>query len=119
MDSILKAAMTTFNKVMNIPPLPTRRVFTKIQNERLLSVVKQLATDRMINNAFGIKADNANDDGDCKVSINGTWQKRGYASRNGVVTVILLDCKKCLDVEILSDKFQKWGQWTNDAKQNA
>ena len=107
---------------MNMPPPPTRWVFTKIQNERLLPVVKKLATDSMVNNAFKIKADNIKDDGECGVSIDGTWQKRCQASHNGVVTVISLDSKKCLDVEILSDKYQecqKWEQRANDAKYNA
>ena len=45
-------AMTTFNKVMNMPPPLTGRVFTKIQNEKVLPAVKKLATDSMVNNAY-------------------------------------------------------------------
>ena len=63
--------------------------------------------------------ENANEEGECGISIGGTWQKRGHVSHNGVVTVISLDSKKCLDAEILSDKrqqFQKWQAKTNDPK---
>ena len=112
------SAMTTFSKVMNMPAPPARRIVTKIQNERLLPTVKLLANDSMVNNAFKVK-ENANEEGECGISIDGTWQKRGHASHNGVVTVISLDSKKCLDAEILSDKCQqcqKWQAKTNDPK---
>ena len=39
------SAMTTFSKVMNMPALAARRIVTKIQNERLLPIVKRLAND--------------------------------------------------------------------------
>ena len=40
---------------------------------------------------------------DTLVSFDGTWQKRGYASLNGVVTAMSSQ-GKCLDVEIMSKK---------------
>ena len=114
-------AMTTFNKVMNMPAPLTRRNFTKIQNKKFLPVVKKLANDSMVNNAFKIR-ESRNDDRECGVSIDGTWQKRGYSSHNGVVTVISLDTQKFLDVEVLSDKCQqcqKWAKKTQDPRYNA
>ena len=63
-----------------------------------------MASDSMVRNAMDVREQNANDAGGCGVSIDGTWQKRGHASHNGVVTVISLDSKKCLDVEVMSDK---------------
>ena len=112
-------AMKTFSKVMNMPEPPTRRIFTKIQNKKLLPVVKQLASDSMVNNAMEVREQNANDAGECGVSIDGTWQKRGHASHNGIVTVISLDSKKCLDVEVMSDKCtqcQKWKKKESDPR---
>jgi hypothetical protein len=97
-------AMKTFTKVMNMPAPPTLRIFTKIQNEKLLPVVKQLASDSMVNNAMEVREQNANDAGECGISINGTWQKRGHASHNHIVTVISLHSKKCLDAEVMSHK---------------
>ncbi|GFW92465.1 uncharacterized protein TNCV_517831 [Trichonephila clavipes] len=36
------------------------------------------------------------------VAVDGTWQKRGYTSLNGVVTVTSIDAGKVIDVDILS-----------------
>ena len=38
----------------------------------------------------------------CRVSCDGTWQRRGYSSLNGCVTTISVDTRKCIDVEVLS-----------------
>ena len=48
---------------------------------------------------------------DCQVSVDGTWQKRGHASMNGVVTVISKENGKCLDVEVLSKKCRGCTMW--------
>ena len=110
-------SMVTFTKVMNIPPPPTRQKFPKIQNIKLLPAVKQLANDSMVTNAMNVKEACGNDRGECGISIDGTWQRGGHVSHNGVVTAISLTTKKCLDVEILSDKCkacQKWKKKQND-----
>ena len=104
---------------MNMPSPPTRRNFTKIQNKKLLPVVKQVANDSMMNNAMNVKDSCGNDKGECGISLDGTWQRRGHVSHNGVVTAISLDTKKVLDVEVLSDKCQacqKWQKKQNDPK---
>ena len=104
-------AMKTFTKVTNMPAPPTLRIFTKIHNEKLLPVVKQLASDSMVNNAMEVREQNANDAGECGISINGTWQKRGHASHNHIVTVISLHSKKCLDAEVMSHKCTQCLKW--------
>ena len=112
-------AMTTFSKVMNMPAPPARSAFTKIQNKKVLPVVRQLATDSMVSSAFKVREENANEDGECGVSIGGTWEKRGHTSHDGIVTVISLDTKKCLDADVLSDRCQqcqKWQHKTNDPR---
>ncbi|GFU92801.1 uncharacterized protein TNCV_785951 [Trichonephila clavipes] len=38
----------------------------------------------------------------CGVSLDGTWQKRGYLSHNGCVSCISIDTGKILDIEIMS-----------------
>ncbi|GFU59388.1 uncharacterized protein TNCV_2299511 [Trichonephila clavipes] len=38
------------------------------------------------------------------VAIDGTWQKRGHTSLNGVVTAVSVDTGKVIDAEILSRK---------------
>ena len=113
------SAMATFPKILNMPPPPSRANFTKIQNKKLLPVVKQCANDSMVNNAVKVKEIVESDAGECGISIDGTRQKRGYSSHNGVVTAISLDTTKCLDVEVMSDKFQqclKWSKRKDDPK---
>ena len=39
---------------------------------------------------------------DVGVSVDGTWQRRGFSSNNGVVTAISIDTGKVVDVEIMS-----------------
>ena len=73
-------AMVTFAKVMNMPP-PTSRNFTKIQNKKLLPVVKQLATDSMVNNAMAVKEAYNNEAGECGISLDGTWRRRRHVSQ--------------------------------------
>ena len=88
-------------------------------HKKLLPVVKQLANDSMINNAMNVKETCGNDRGECGISLDGSWQRRGHVSHNGVVTAISLHTKKCLDVEILSDKCkacQKWKKKESDPK---
>ncbi|GFW79245.1 uncharacterized protein TNCV_2476521 [Trichonephila clavipes] len=38
----------------------------------------------------------------CGVSMDGTWQKRGYSSHNGCVSCISIDTGKILYIEIMS-----------------
>ena len=73
----------------------------------------------MINNAMNVKEAYSNDRGECVTSLDGSWQRRGHLSHNGVVTAISLQTKKCLDMEILSDKCkacQKWKKKESDPK---
>ena len=39
---------------------------------------------------------------DIGVTADGTWQRRGYTSMNGVVVAMSIDCGKILDIEPLS-----------------
>ena len=39
---------------------------------------------------------------DVSVSVDGSWQKRGFSSLNGVVTAIAIKTGKVLDTEILN-----------------
>ena len=86
--------MVTFTKVMNMPPPQTSRNFTKLQYQ------KQLVNDSMVNNAMTVKQACHNEPAECGISLDGTWQRRGNVSHNGVVTAISVDTKKCLDEEI-------------------
>ena len=84
-------------------------------NKKLLPVVKQLANDSMLNNAMIVKETCRNDTGECGISLDGTRQRRDHVSHN-VVSAISLDTKKCLNVEMLSDKCPKWQKKENNPK---
>ena len=36
------------------------------------------------------------------ISTAGAWQRRGYASLNGLVTIIAMDTNQCVDFEVLA-----------------
>eukprot|EP00117_Sycon_ciliatum_P008187 scpid80868/ scgid11001/ len=48
---------------------------------------------------------------DVVVSTDGTWMRRGHSSMYGVQTVISLDTKRVLDVEILSKSCSRCVHW--------
>ena len=112
-------AMVAFSKVLTMPAPPKRDNCTKIQNKKILPIVKQCANDSMLSNAIKVIEICNSDTGECGVSIDGRWQRRGYSSHNGVVRAISLDTRKCLDVQVLSGKCQhclKWSMNQNDPK---
>ncbi|GFT66704.1 uncharacterized protein TNCV_1961591 [Trichonephila clavipes] len=39
---------------------------------------------------------------ECGISVDGTWQRRGYSSMNGCVTALSVDTGKVVDIEIMS-----------------
>ena len=54
---------------------------------------------------------------DVMVSVDGTWQRRGRSSHNGVVTAISVVSGKALDIEILSNSYCKGcAQWKKKTK---
>ena len=101
------AGARKFCTVMNMPPPPTEKAF--LSNSRVIGRhIKVIAKETMRKageEVFSLKKQ-SNSSGaepvNCGVSCDGTWQKRGYSSRNGCVTVISMDTGKVLDVEALS-----------------
>ncbi|GFU51757.1 uncharacterized protein TNCV_1202931 [Trichonephila clavipes] len=63
-----------------------------------LSCLLQAANNSMLESAKSI----AECSNECGVSVDGTWQKRGYSSLNGCVSTIPADSGKILDIEVLS-----------------
>ena len=45
----------------------------------------------------------------CEVSVDGSWQKWGYSSLNGVVTA--MSDGKCLDIHVLSKHCKRCRIW--------
>ena len=77
---------------------------------------KKAAKESMTNVALKVRKlrNPSNEDAfmaDCDVSLDGTWQKRGFASLNELVTVIERDYDKCIDFEIKSKICKSCNYW--------
>ncbi|GFW06127.1 uncharacterized protein TNCV_4479181 [Trichonephila clavipes] len=91
-------AARMFCGIMNLPPPPTK--FSKY-NKMLLGATKDVCDATMKDAVKEAVQENQNIR-DIPVAVDGTWQKRGYSSMNGVVTVTSVDTGKVIDTEILS-----------------
>ncbi|GFS86432.1 uncharacterized protein TNCV_513111 [Trichonephila clavipes] len=98
MRSIGKGAGRMFCGVMNLPQPPTR--FSPY-GKRILNAAKLVYDDSIQNAANEAICENEGNK-NIAVAVDGTWQKRGYTSLSGVVTVTSIDTGKVIDVDILS-----------------
>ncbi|GFX55976.1 uncharacterized protein TNCV_3263481 [Trichonephila clavipes] len=87
-----------FCGVMNLPQPPTR--FSPY-GKRILNAAKLVYEDSIQNAAKEAICENEGNK-NIAVAVDGTWQKRGYTSLNGVVTVTSIDTGKVINVDILS-----------------
>ncbi|GFV82097.1 uncharacterized protein TNCV_2789951 [Trichonephila clavipes] len=87
-----------FCGVMNLPQPPTR--FSPY-GKRILNAAKLVYEDLIQNAAKEAICENEGNK-NIAVAVDGTWQKRGYTSLNGVVTVTSIDTGNVIDVDILS-----------------
>ena len=84
--------------------------FTSI-NSKLAEAYCETAAENTSNAAQELRSllkENLNDDElvDCHIAIDGTWQKRGYSSLNGVVAALANANQKVIDYHVMS-KFCK------------
>ncbi|GFV62055.1 uncharacterized protein TNCV_4108581 [Trichonephila clavipes] len=87
---------------LNFPRL-TKTAY-KNQEAKLLKVVQEVAEESMIKAATEIVEKKQNISSDivkCGISVDGTWQRRGYTSMNGCVAAISVDTGKVLDIEVI------------------
>jgi len=87
-----------FCGVMNFPNPPTR--FAQYTN-KLKTVVIEVSEASMKEAVEEAVVENE-DSPNLAVAVDGTWQKRGYTSLNGVLCVTSIDTGKALDVEVMS-----------------
>ena len=103
-NGIAFSGLEKFCSVMNLPKPMTRCNYDKLSN-LLRDAVKSVAETSMKNAAQTTRANiNVNDDDikvDTGVSVDGSWQRRGFSSSNGVVTVISNENGKILDTETI------------------
>ncbi|GFT02784.1 DUF1758 domain-containing protein [Trichonephila clavipes] len=87
-----------FCGIMNLPPPPTK--FSKY-NHILLQATRETCEHSM---AEAVREAVDENDGkrDLAVAVDGSWQKRGFSSKNGLLTVTSVDTGKVIDVEVFS-----------------
>lgn len=96
-----------FCALMNMPSPPAAKNYSKISSV-ITSCLRFIAKESMrkaaeeVRNLKGLNDSAGTEPGNCGVSCDGTWQKRGFSSRNGCVTTISIDTGKVFDVEALS-----------------
>ena len=84
---------------------------------RLYNSYKRVTQDNMLRVAESVRKsymkDEYNQDEIVNIdaSFDGTWQKRGFSSLNGIVTVISKDAGKCIDFHVLSKKCSGCASW--------
>lgn len=101
-------AMVRFSAVMNMPPPMSKSTFQSNLGVIYNSYLK-VANGSMHKAAEKVNDNPDNAIKDVTVSVDGTWQRRRYASLNGVVTAI---CEgKCIDVEVLTKSCKSCQYW--------
>ena len=84
---------------LNMPSPMLSKNFVKITNKLRISA-KEVAERSM--EAVATKLRGKASTADVGVSVDGTWQRKGYASMNGIITAISIESGKVLDTAILS-----------------
>jgi len=90
-------SIETFCRIMNIPPPMTNLTYTETVNK--LHPLYLQAAEKSMSDAAAAVIEN-DDTTNIVASLDGSWQRRGYASLNGVVTCIERGNDKCIDVEV-------------------
>lgn len=98
--SIGYSGLEKFSALMNLPSPMSKKNYNG-SVKVITDAVTTVAKETMLQAAKEIKG-NSNNIVDTGVSTDGTWQRRGYSSLNGVVTTLSMDNGKVLDVEPMS-----------------
>ena len=114
------SALQNFSLFMNSPAPMSRKNYRK-NFQKVHVASKEVARQSMAKAASELRESQAfvssvEINGGCAVSLDGTWQKRGYASHHGIVTCISVQTGKCLDAEVLSNICQGCAVWEKKNK---
>lgn len=94
---------------------PSKKAFGYLE-KKLELAANSVALNTMKEAASEIRC--SNEISECSVSVDGTWQRRGYSSLNGCVTAISIDTGKLLDIEFLSKVCRLCNKRNNDSYHN-
>ena len=103
-------AMETFFGYMNCVPQLAYPTYREM-NKDIALCYSNVATDSMLQAAQEIKGDDEEPICDIAVSCDGTWQKRGYSSLNGIVTIVNVERGKAIDYNVLTKKCAQCTAW--------
>ncbi|GFU28497.1 uncharacterized protein TNCV_1410341 [Trichonephila clavipes] len=79
---------------------PDTKLAFRNQERKLLKATERVAQENI--NAALSEIKGSNSFTKCGISIDGTWQRRGYSSLNGCVSAISVDTGKILDIEVMT-----------------
>lgn len=91
-------AAKTFCAVMNLPPPPLK---FNLHTTLLLNAATEVCSTSLLNAANEAVEEN-NNLNEIAAAFDGSWQKRGHTSLNGVVTATSFDTGKVLDFECIT-----------------
>lgn len=94
-------ALVNFSRHLNSPPPMTKNNYEKLMKHQH-SAAKKVALSSMETAAKEL-LDESDGEKNVSVSVDGSWQRRGYSSHNGLTTVCSVKTGKCLDIEVLSN----------------
>ncbi|GFX07120.1 uncharacterized protein TNCV_4268721 [Trichonephila clavipes] len=94
-----KSSAQIFCALMNLPLPPAKfeRLYTPI-----FKALETVSSRSMVNSVIEAVIKNEHNK-NIAIALDGTWQKRGHSSKNGVVTATSLDNGRVIDFECLSN----------------
>ena len=92
-----------FTTLMNMPKPMTSKNYDKLVL-KIANITEEVAQETMADAVAELRQNCQNEDEilDIGISCDGTWQRRGFSSLNGVVAALSLDSGKVIDVEVMS-----------------
>ena len=107
------SAIERYCSHMNMPPPMTN--FTYAELLGILHPLYVTAAEESMNKAASAVRNNESVT-DIDASFDGIWQRRGFASLNGVVTCIERKHDKCVDIKIKTKECKPCKYWEREAK---
>ncbi|XP_054279210.1 uncharacterized protein LOC128997596 [Macrosteles quadrilineatus] len=84
--------------MLNLPPPNLARA----KHTKVVSACLELVAEESMQRATKEAVQQNDGDSDISVAFDGTWQRRGFKSKNGVATITSIDTGKVLDFETLT-----------------
>ena len=109
------SSMLAFTQAMNMPPPIAVKSYNNI-NKLLLESYQAVSQEsqKIAANETRQALDCVDENpAECQVSVDGTWQKRGFSSLNGAVTIMSKDSSKCIDTVVMSKSCKGCLHWKN------